>query len=120
MNFLNRQKSIYELKKEAAEEKAKAELAQEEIKYRKQINESKAIEKERDKMIFQDSVIGKTTNILMASAREIGTAAKGLKQELKKAKKKKSKPANKKYNIFTADKKPSQKKDSFLDRAFKS
>jgi uncharacterized protein (DUF3084 family) len=118
MNFIIKRKSISELKEEAADEKAKAELAQEEIKYRKQINEFKAIEKERDKMIFQESILGKTTNILMASARGIGTAAKGLKQELKKAKKKKSKPANKKYNIFTADKKPAQSQGSFLEKAF--
>ena len=119
MNFLNRQKSIYELKKEAAEEKAKAELAQEEIKYRKQINESKAIEKERDKMAFNDSAAGKTVKVLGVGFKGLGEVMRAGVKTLKD-KKKKSKPANKKYNIFTADKKPSQKEDSFLDRAFKS
>ena len=118
MQFSIWPKSIAELKEEAAREKAKAEQAREEIRYRKEINESKAIEKERDKIAFNDSAAGKTVKVLGAGFKGLGKVMRAGVQTLKDKKNKKSKPANKKYNRFKESNKTPNIEDSFLEKAF--
>jgi len=106
-----------ELKHKADVEKMKADIARKELSYREQINESKAIAKRLKKMRFNDSLAGKTINIIGSGFKDLGKSMK----ETAKKHKAKNKQGKKPKNIFENRSSQRQNKEkSFLDKAFGS